>query len=150
MPYVMVPVPEEHVEEAMGAVLRIIAKGRTVSWDRDAVNEFYGEIDESARMLLASTARSVVNGKDLSQKMAADTTQLTERELLGIMRELNDRSGQNSRPSILLNQPFTETLPNGRTRESRVFTMEPAVASWVADAERAELSAAPHPLSGLE
>ncbi len=29
MPYVMVPVPEEHVQEAMEAVLRIIARAHT-------------------------------------------------------------------------------------------------------------------------
>ena len=38
-----------------------------------------------------------------------------------------------------------ETLPNGRTREQRLFSMTTELALLVREAEQEELRAAPHP-----
>ncbi len=150
MPYVMIPVPEEHVEEAMSAVLRIISRGRLVDWDAESVRRVFEEVDESARALLAITARSMKAGKPVTQAAAADFVQLSQRELVGIMRELNDRATAESRPAIMTNQAASETLPNGRVRETRVFSMADDVAAWVREAEKADLASAPHPLLGAD
>lgn len=150
MPYVMIPVPEEHVEEAMSAVLRIISRGRLVEWDSESVTQLFDEVDESARALLAITARSMKAGKPISQSGASDFTQLSQRELFGIMREINERAAADSRPAILVNQSTTETLPNGRVRETRVFSMADDVAEWIREAEKADLAKAPHPLLGAD
>ena len=58
MGYVMVPVPEEHVEEAMEAVLRITRQSRLTPWDQDTMNAFFSELDESAKALLSLVARA--------------------------------------------------------------------------------------------
>ena len=148
MPYVMVPVPEEHVEEAMAAVLRIIGRGRLMDWDAAAVTELFESVDESARALLGTVARATGAGKQIPQRTAADMIQLTERELLGIMREINELCSQQSRSAILMNAAANETLPNGRVRETRVFTMPDDLAEWVRDAEKADLQGNAHPLIG--
>lgn len=150
MPYVMIPVPEEHVEEAMSAVLRIISRGRLVEWDAASVKQLFDDVDESARALLAITARAMQAGKPVNQNAAAEFTQLSQRELLGIMRELNDRAAADSRPVVLTNQSASETLPNGRVRETRVFLLSEDVAEWVREAEKADLASAPHPLLGVD
>lgn len=139
MPYVMVPVPEEHVEEAMAAVLRIINKGRLTEWDPETVSDFFQALDEPSRALLGNVARAQAAGKDLPQRTAADMIELTERELMGIMREVNERSSEEARPTILMNVAVNETLPNGRTREARVFRMENQLAEWVREAEKRDL-----------
>lgn len=150
MPYVMIPVPEEHVEEAMAAVLRIISKGRLNEWDSEAVTKLFEGSDESARALLAIAARSSMAGKPVTQAAAADFVQLSQREIVGIMRELNERAADDSRPVVLFSQAATETLPNGRVREVQVFKMADDVAAWVREAERADLASAPHPLLGMQ
>lgn len=147
MPYVMMPVPEEHVEEAMAAVLRIIARGRLVDWDAPSINTLFASLDEGTKALLGTVARAVGTGKQVPQRAAADMIELTERELLGITRELGERCTEEGRPSILMNVAASETLPNGRVRETRVFTMPDEIAEWVREAEKADLGNS-HPLIG--
>lgn len=148
MPYVMIPVPEEHVEEAMAAVLRIINRGRMLDWDAETINTLFQSLDESTKALLGTVARAVGAGKKLPQRTAADMIQLTERELMGILRDVHERCAEETRPTILSNVPSTETLPNGRVREVRVFTMPDDIAEWVRDAEKADLGSSSHPLLG--
>jgi hypothetical protein len=66
--------------------------------------------------------------------------QLRAREVVGIVRELNEQAAKANRPSLVTALTVTETLPNGRTKEKRVLTMSEEVAGIVRDAERAELA----------
>ena len=65
MPYVMVPVPEEHVQDVMQFVLREVAKASQLPWDEESVAQLFGEVDEASRSLLAYAARAITNGTDL-------------------------------------------------------------------------------------
>ena len=58
MPYVMMPVPEEHVEEVMQFILRAIARASIQPWDAESITKLYGEVDEASRSLLAFVARA--------------------------------------------------------------------------------------------
>jgi predicted ATP-dependent protease len=146
MPYVMVPVPEEHVEDVMQFVLREIAKASLEPWDAESVATLYHEVDEASRSLLAYAARAVASGKDLSEAEAADLMQLRQREMAGIVRELNDRASKANRPALVTTRTVTETLPNGRTTEKRMLWMNNELAPLVAEAERAELADVHAPL----
>jgi hypothetical protein len=146
MGYVMVPVPEEHVEEAMAMILRISAKARVIEWDQQSVDAVFHEVDEPSRSVLSATARSALSGSSISDAAAAETIELTQREVLGIVREINEQARLAERPPIVTIVQEPETLPNGRVREQRKLVMEPEVAAFVREAERAELQAAPHPL----
>ena len=53
MPYVMVPVPEEHVEDVMQYILRALSRAAIVPWDEESIAEVYDGVDEVSRSLLA-------------------------------------------------------------------------------------------------
>ena len=150
MPYVMVPVPEEHVEEAMEAVLRITRRAQLTEWDADSANDFFVDADEMAKALLSIVARATLAEKEVTQVAAADAIQLTQCEVLGIMRDLNESAREQSHPPVLVHQEATKTLPNGRIRTYAVLATSPELAQWFRDAEKAELASVPNPLSGLE
>jgi len=140
MPYVMVPVPEEHVQDVMQFILREVAKASIEPWDGEAISQLFHEVDEASRSLLAYTARASMSGTDITQLQAADVMQLRTREVAGIVRELNEQAAKANRPSLVTARTVTETLPNGRTKEKHVLSMSDDVAPLVRDAERAELA----------
>jgi predicted ATP-dependent protease len=146
MPYVMVPVPEEHVQDVMQFVLREVAKASLAPWDEESVSELFREVDEESRSMLAYAARATISGKELTEAEVADLMQLRQREMAGIMRELNERASKANRPTLVSARTVTETLPNGRTTEKRVLWMSEELAPLVHDAERAELADVPAPL----
>src|SRR4029453_8318573 len=67
MPYVMVPVPEEHVQDVMQFILREMAKASLVPWDEESVTVLFHEIDEANRSLLAYVARATLSGTDITE-----------------------------------------------------------------------------------
>lgn len=146
MGYVMLPVPEEHVEAVMQFVLREMARASLQPWDDASVSQVYEEVDEATRSLLAFVARATTDGSDLSDAEAAAKIQLTVRETVGIMNELQVMTREAGRPALLTSRSVTERLPNGRTTSRRVITMEPEVAELVRAVEEAELRSMPHPL----
>jgi hypothetical protein len=146
MPYVMVPVPEEHVQDVMQFVLREVAKASLEPWDEESVSNLFHDVDEESRSLLAYAARATISGKELSEAEAADLVQLRQREMAGIMRDLNERATKANRPTLVGTRTVTETLPNGRTVEKRVLWMSEEMAPLVHSAERAELADVPAPL----
>ena len=134
--WVMVPVPDEHVQEVMEFVIRTITRANVEDWDAPAVEEYFREADEATRGLLSMVSRATVSGKDLTDQKAADFLQLNLRETLGIMREINDNVRAAGRPFLIASGTLEEELPNGRVREVRILTMPPTLAKWVRDAER--------------
>jgi hypothetical protein len=148
MPYVMMPVPEEFVEEVMQFILRAIARASIQPWDAESITKVFGEVDEASRSLLAFVARTPVEDGELDAADAARKIQLTVREALGIMNELNTLTRDTDRPNLINARNVTERLPNGRVKDKRVLQMDPEVAEFVRAAEQAELLGAPHPLGG--
>jgi hypothetical protein len=140
MPYVMVPVPEEHVQDVMQFVLREVAKASQLPWDEESVTELFREVDEPSRSLLAYVARAVMSGRDITELQAADMMQLRQREVGGLTRELNERAAKANHPNLVTTRLVTEVLPNGRTAEKRVLWMSEDLAPLVRNAERAELA----------
>jgi hypothetical protein len=140
MPYVMVPVPEEHVQDVMQFILREVAKASIEPWDDASISQLFHEVDEASRSLLAYTARASMSGTDITELQAANVMQLSAREVSGIVRELNAEAAKANRPGLVTARTVTETLPNGRTSDKRVLSMSDEVAPLVRDAERAELA----------
>jgi len=146
MPYVMVPVPEEHVEEVMQFILRARASASIQPWDRESIFTLFDDVDEPSRSLLAFVARASVDGGELVDAEAARKIQLTVREILAIRSELNRLAKEVSRPPLITLRSITEQLPNGRLTDKRVLQMAPEVADFVREAEQAELLDAAPPL----
>jgi hypothetical protein len=150
MPYVMVPVPEEHVEDVMQFILRAIARASIQPWDEESLSETYHEVDETTRSLLAFVARAEAEGKELDTLAAARQIQMTPREVNGILNEMQTLIREANRAPIVSVRVASERLPNGRVTEKRVLTMEPEVADLVRIVERAELAQARQSIDPLQ
>lgn len=146
MGFVMVPVPEEHVEEAMTMILRISARARLKEWDQAALSELFHGLDEPSKSVLSAVARASLAKTTIDDVAVAEAIEFTRREVLGITREFNEQAGGLGYPPLVVVRQEVETLPNGRTREQRVFTMITELAVMVREAEQEELRAEPHPL----
>lgn len=142
MPYVMVPVPEEHVEDVMEFILRAVAAASVQAWDDESLDATYHEVDEMTRSLLAFVARAQAEGKELDAIAAARQIQMTAREVNGILSDLQTLTRETNRPPLIVARLVSEKLPNGRVTETRVLTMETEVAELVRAAERRELAEA--------
>lgn len=148
MGFVMVPVPEEHVEEAMTMILRISARARLKDWDQGALSELFHQLDEPSKSVLSVVGRATLAKKTIDDVAVSEAIEFTRREVLGITRELNEQAHASGFPALIVVRQEVETLPNGRTREQRLFTMATELALLVREAEQEELRAAPHPLLG--
>jgi Ni/Co efflux regulator RcnB len=132
----MVPVPAQHVTDIMQRVIRLVQLESLRDWDEDDLRAFFTEADEPTRSLVSYVARASMMGKPLTDAQAADAIQLSQRETATIMRDANERSREMNHPSILLLRGTTETLPNGRTVELRLFVMPENVAKMIRTVER--------------
>lgn len=148
MPYVMIPVPEEHVEEVMQFILRAIALATIEPWEPESINALYAEVDEATRSLLAFVARAAAEEGELSDADAAQRIQMTVRETAGIMTELNAMTRETNRPQLISVRAVSERQANGRMTDRRVLQIDPEVAALIRAAEHDELRDAGHPLSG--
>jgi hypothetical protein len=138
MPYVMVPVPEAHVEEVMRYMLNLSARATLVEWDEEGVREFFLEADEMTRAVLSIVARGALSSKDVTDQNLADFLQISMREAGSVLRELHESATRQKRPPFFLASQVTEELPNGRVRDKRVYAMAPNVARMIRAAEKAE------------
>ncbi len=145
MPYVMVPVPEEHVEEVMQFMLRSMARASQEEWDQENVTRVFGAVDELSKTLLSHIARATVAGKEVFEAGAATAVQLSPRETTAIVRELNEVSREENRPSLIFRRPAVEVLPNGRTVDKHAIVVEEEIAPLIIEAEKADLAANPLP-----
>ena len=138
MPYVMVPVPEEHVQDVMQFILREVARASLEPWDEDAISTLFHDIEEEGRSLIAYVARAIASGKEISEAEVAALLQLRPREMAGLVRDINERAAQANRPNLVFARMVSETQPNGRTTEKRVLAMSDELAPLVREAERAD------------
>ena len=146
MPYVMVPVPEEHVEEVMQFMLRSMARASQEPWDQENVTRTFSEADEISKTLLSHIARATVAGKEVFEGDAAAAVQLSQRETTAVVRELNELSREENRPPLIFRRSAVEVLPNGRTVDKFAIVVEEDVATLIIEAEKADHAA--NPLTG--
>ena len=147
MPYVMVPVPEDNVQDVLQFVVRLMSQASIEPWTEEAITQLFEEIDEPGRALLSTVANAVVRGNPLTEGDTAALIGMTWRETMGLLRELNDLAGASAHPPLIGRRSSkVTTLPNGRTRDVRALTMTDEIARLVHAADRAQLLAEGHPL----
>jgi len=141
MPYVMVPVPEEHVLEVMGLVMRLAARRShdepPRAWDQDAVNEFFAKANEPTRGLLSFLAGRRRAGKEFIPPDIARGLDLETSEVAGLLGPLNREFRRSNRKPLLESRVQVETAPNGRSLKRRRLKMRPENAEMVRVAEQA-------------
>ena len=74
MGFVMVPVPEEHVEEAMTMILRIAARARLKEWDQAALSGVFQELDEPSKSVLSAVTRATLAKNPVDDVGVAEAT----------------------------------------------------------------------------
>jgi hypothetical protein len=146
MPYIMVPVPEEHVAEVMEHVVRLSARANLQQWDTDAVAELFLAADEASKSVLSAVARRTIAGSPVTDEALATLVELGRREILGVIREINLRAARGKRPQLMIVREVSEPTPDGRTSEKRVLGMSIEIAEMIRKAEEIERTVAPHPL----
>jgi hypothetical protein len=152
MPYVMVPVPEEHVLEVMGLVMRLATRRRhdeaPKAWDQDAVNEFFAKANEPTRGLLSFLAHPKRAGNEFIPPEIARTLELEASEVSGLLGPLNREFRRANRVPLFESRVQVETSAGGRTRKRRRLKMKAEHARIVRTAEQALRSVEPDPLLG--
>jgi hypothetical protein len=152
MPYVMVPVPEEHVLEVMGVVMRLAARPShdepPQAWDQQAVNAFFTKANEPTRGLLSFLAHPKRAGKEFIPPDIARTLELEPSEVSGLLGPLQREFRRANRVPLFESRVQLETTPSGRTLKRRRLMMRAEDAQMVRAAEQAVRSVEPDPLLG--
>jgi dsDNA-specific endonuclease/ATPase MutS2 len=140
MEYVMVPVPDEFVVDVMQYVARLVARASVVPWTKEAVEEFFDELEETNKALLSLVARYTVAGKDVGYDEAMETLELSQREIRAITGEINLAAQRNKYEPMVAIRETTVVLRNGREVQRLLFTMSDSVARMIRAHERADLA----------
>jgi len=141
MAYVMVPVPEDQVQEVMQYVLRLTKQASTEPWDEASVTDVFESVDEPTRALLSAVAASALRDEPLPETDAMSAIQMNRREMLAMMRDVNELARDAERPVLIQARTVEEQLANGRTQDVRVLAMADDVARHVVEADRRHLLA---------
>jgi hypothetical protein len=150
MEYVMVPVPDEYVVDVMQYVARLVARASVIPWTQEALDDFFDEVDEANRSLLAFVARSTVAGREVSAEDAAQALELNAREIREMAREIREASERNKYEPLVGLREGSVVLRNGRTAQRRLFVMNEAVAQMIRAKEKAELQRVDSPTAPSE
>ena len=152
MPYVMVPVPEEHVLEVMGMVLRLAARRShdepPRAWDQEAVTEFFAKANEPTRGLLSFLAHPKRAGTEFIPPDIARALELEASEVSGLLGPLNRQFRRANRVPLFESRVHPETSPSGRTLKRRRLMMSEENARMVRAAEQAVREIEPDPVAG--
>jgi hypothetical protein len=152
MPYVMVPVPEEHVLEVMGVVLRLAARQShdepPKAWDQDAVNGFFAKANEPTRGLLSFLAHPKRAGSEFIPPEIAGALELEASEVSGLLGPLNREFRRANRVPLFESRVHLETTAKGRTLRRRRLMMGVEHAEMLRAAEQAARLVEPDPLLG--
>jgi hypothetical protein len=151
MPYVMVPVPEEHVLEVMGLVMRLAARQShdepPKAWDQEALNAFFAKANEPTRRLLSFLAHPDHAGKEFIPPEIARTLELEPSEVSGLLGPLNREFRRANRVPLFESRVHLETTARGRTLKRRRLKMDAENARMLRAAEKTLRSIEPDPLA---
>lgn len=134
MSYVMVPVPEQHVQAVMRYVLKLLQEDELEGWDEEGMLRFFAESDEITRAILSYVAQPDHDGRVRQEDVARSL------ELHGyvprMIRDLKIRSRQEyGRASPIRNEKDFAGPAGGRPVP--VLVMDEDVAVLVRKAEQA-------------
>jgi hypothetical protein len=146
MPYIMVPVPEEHVAEVMEHIVKLTTRANLQPWDHEAVEALFMKVEESSRSVLSAVARRTLGGDELTDEALAQLVELTRKEAVGVIRLLNGKALRRRRTELVKLETIAEVGPDARTREKRIVGMAVEVAEMIRAAEEVERAMLPHPL----
>jgi hypothetical protein len=133
MPYVMVPVPEEHVSAVLALVLRLSEGGDEplMEWDQEALSGFVAETGEPARAILAFLADPARADTEVGTREVARALGVERAELSGILGPLNRRCRKAGRVPLFERRVHSVVSPRGRAVKHRFLVMPEKTAEMV-------------------
>ena len=146
MPYVMVPVPEEHVVDVMQYVARLASRATRQTWDKESIEQLFLEASEPVRSLLSVVASATLADKEISAGEALRALELRPRALSSLLGPVREAAREANREPLIELQQVQRTGPAGRTRAVRNMIMDREAAEMIRSAELKALEVEPHPL----
>ena len=134
VPYVMVPVPEEHVTEVLRYVVRLTVDAPAEPlepWDEDAVVQLFNEASPPTQALLSYLAHPGRAGVELRPKDVADGLGLQQSDVPGIIGPLNRQCRRARRPPLVESRAVTVTSRTGKHVKRRTLVMHDDIAGMV-------------------
>ena len=105
MPYVMVPVPEEHEKEFQSELLQLTLRASLNSFDPDQLRTLLTELDPMALALVVRLVEASAANKRLTRAQVADDTGLDVAGVVALADRINHRSAGRSQPYLILVAP---------------------------------------------
>lgn len=144
MPFVMVPVPEEHVLEVMAVVTRLAGQPPTAAapsqhWDQDQLDGLIAGANDRTRALLGFLADRSRAGKEVAPREIAVALELERSDIPGILGPLNRQFRKANRAPLFESRVRTITSAEGRPEKRRSLMMPKDTARMV----RAAIQSAP-------
>mgnify|MGYP005616239381 CR=1 FL=1 len=105
MPYVMVPVPEEHEQEFMSELMQFSLRESLNAWDRDVLGPFVDGLVDHDRTLVSALAQATERGQRLTRTQVCTLLGLDLPQVSVLVDDLNRRSNDLSQPYLVLTGP---------------------------------------------
>ena len=105
MPYVMVPVPEEHEKEFQSELLQLTLRASLNSFDPGELRSLMAELDPIAVSLVARLVAATGASQRLTRAQVADGLGLDVAGLVALADRINHRSAGRSQPYLILVAP---------------------------------------------
>jgi hypothetical protein len=125
MEYVMVPVPEELLEDVQRHLLELqwrLQRTGTDRWDPEVLRAIWDEVDADVRSLLVVAAESNRTRRPLTLADAAERIGVSHRSVAGMVMELAHLPARYEGSSfILFLLPATDESAQGQPFERRMF-----------------------------
>ncbi len=90
MTWVMVPVPEELMQEVQILLYQLRGRANAPRWDDEAMGRHLLALEEEPRAVLSAVAAGVVAGDPVEATVLAERLGVSVRELFGLVMEAND------------------------------------------------------------
>jgi hypothetical protein len=105
MSWVMVPVPEELAEEVHVLLMQLMFRARMPDWDLESLAAHAEQLDDDALAVVTTVARASRTVGNIDAEDMARSLDIAERELLGLVRELNETRKRPSPPELVFVRP---------------------------------------------
>lgn len=134
MPWVMVPVPEEHQAEFTEELMTLAMSTLMATWDAERVGTALDLLSADQRRFVVLVARESAEGRSMGLEALAAALELDPDTVIGRRDEVNRLCHSKSLPELVLFDPRPEISPTGESRPRNLFALGPSVARLVLDA----------------
>lgn len=105
MPYVMVPVPEEHEAEFMDELMQMALRASLTGWKPEAMTELLAESEPAWLDLIRELVAAAGRGEMLARQVHATALSVDLEEIISRADAINARCKERGWPYLVLAEP---------------------------------------------